>query len=466
LGIARDITERKEYEMRLKYQALHDPLTGLPNRRFVLSKIGEVIENPPEPQHNLTMLFCDLDFFKSVNDMHGHDFGDKCLMALTQRILAHLPSEDFVARFGGNEFIVLTNGSVADAQRKAEMLLHAISQQLVVDDSIVKIQTSIGIAELKEHHVNPSELIRDADAAMFQAKERGRNRTEVFDVSLQNATTKRAQMDVALRFALERNELALVYQPKVSMLDCVVKGFELLLRWNSPEYGVISPNEFIPIAETSGMVIPIGLWVLEEACKQLAIWQSIYPRAEQLTVAVNVSMRQLLQSSFLTEVTRIIDETGVLPHTLELEITETSAMANPLQTIENLTMLKKLGLRLALDDFGTGYSSLSYLQKLPIDVLKIDRTFVRGLGQHQSDTEIVRLILALARTLNLETVAEGVESPEHISELTKLGCYIGQGYLFSPPISAAKAEDLIRTAPQFLRHTSERRPLGASRSLA
>jgi diguanylate cyclase (GGDEF)-like protein/PAS domain S-box-containing protein len=466
LGIARDITERKEYEMRLKYQALHDPLTGLPNRRFVLSKIGDVIANPPEPDHNLTMLFCDLDFFKSVNDMHGHDFGDKCLMALTQRILTHLPPEDFVARFGGNEFIILTSGSIVDAKRKAEMLLHAISQQLVVEDAIVKIQTSIGIAELKGHHVNPSELIRDADAAMFQAKERGRNRAEVFDVSLQNATTKRAQMDVALRFALERNELALVYQPKVSMLDGVVKGFELLLRWNSPEYGVISPNEFIPIAETSGMVIPIGLWVLEEACKQLAIWQSIYPRAEQLTVAVNVSMRQLLQSSFLTEVTRIIDETGVLPHTLELEITETSAMANPLQTIENLTILKKLGLRLALDDFGTGYSSLSYLQKLPIDVLKIDRAFVRGLGQHQGDTEIVRLILALARTLNLETVAEGVESPEHISELTKLGCYIGQGYLFSPPISAAKAEDLIRTAPQFLRHVLERRPLGASRSLA
>jgi EAL domain-containing protein (putative c-di-GMP-specific phosphodiesterase class I) len=245
------------------------------------------------------------------------------------------------------------------------------------------------------------------------------------------------------------------------MLDGVVQGFELLLRWNSPEYGVISPNEFIPIAETSGMVVPIGLWVLEEACKQLALWQAKYPQAAHLTVAVNVSMRQLLQSSFLPEVTRIVKQTGVLPQSLELEITETSAMANPLQTIENLSMLKKLGLRLALDDFGTGYSSLSYLQKLPIDVLKIDKSFVRGLGQHQGDAEIVRLILALAHTLNLETIAEGVESREHITELTKLGCFVGQGYIFSPPVAAAEAELLIRTASHILPNQHEQRPLSA-----
>lgn len=449
LGITRDITDRKEYEMRLEYQALHDPLTGLPNRRYVLNKIGDAIELAHGKVANLVILFCDLDFFKSVNDTHGHDFGDKCLMELTQRIVAHLSDQDFVARFGGNEFIVLTHSNIAEAREKAEILLRAISEQLVVDTAIVKIQTSIGIAELSEHHKSPSELIRDADAAMYQAKERGRNRAEVFDASLQSITTKRAQMDVALRFALERNELTLVYQPKVSLLDGTVKGFELLLRWNSPEYGVISPNEFIPIAETSGMVVPIGLWVLEEACKQLTIWQAKYANAETLTVAVNVSMRQLLQTTFLAEVTRIIEQTGVLPNSLELEITETSAMANPVQTIENLSMLKKLGLRLALDDFGIGYSSLSYLQKLPIDVLKIDKTFVRSIGEHQGDTEIVRLILALAQTLNLETVAEGVESDAHIAELTKLGCYLGQGYIFSPPVTADVAEDMIRTSPHF-----------------
>jgi diguanylate cyclase (GGDEF)-like protein/PAS domain S-box-containing protein len=450
LGITRDITDHKVYEMRLEHHALHDPLTGLPNRRYVLSKIGDAIGRASGKNGNLVMLFCDLDFFKSVNDTHGHDFGDKCLMELTQRIVTQLPANDFVARFGGNEFIILTQSSILEAKQKAEVLLHAIAQQLIVGDAIVKIQTSIGIAKLTDDHKSPSELIRDADAAMYQAKERGRNRAEIFDASLQNATTKRAQMDVALRFALERNELTLVYQPKVSLLDGSLKGFELLLRWNSPEYGTIPPSEFIPIAEASGMVVPIGLWVMEQACKQMATWQKTYPVAEQLTIAVNVSMRQLLQTSFLSNVTRIIGDTGMLARSLELEITETSAMANPLQTIENLSMLKKLGLRLALDDFGTGYSSLSYLQKLPIDVLKIDKTFVRGLGQNQGDTEIVRLILALAHTLNLDTIAEGVETQEHIVELKKLGCYMGQGYIFSSPVSTEEAEKLIRTSRRFL----------------
>lgn len=450
-----DISARKDAENKLEHQTLHDPLTGLPNRRYVLDRIGDAIGRTPGKNGNLVMLICDLDFFKSVNDTHGHDFGDKCLMELTQRIVERLPPQDFVARFGGNEFIVLTTGSIEEARQKAEALLLAISQQLVVDEVIVKIQTSIGIAALNDDHKSPSELIRDADAAVYQAKERGRNRAEVFDPSLQNVTTKRAQMDVALRFALERNEFALVYQPKVSILDGSLKGFELLLRWNSPEYGTISPDEFIPIAETSGMVVPIGLWVMKKACKQLAIWQMKYPLAEHLTVAVNVSTRQLLQSSFLNEVTRIVGDSGVLPHSIELEITETSAMANPLQTIENLSMLKKLGLRLALDDFGTGYSSLSYLQKFPIDVLKIDKSFVRGLGENQGDAEIVRLIVALAHTLNLDTIAEGVETVQHIAELKKLGCYLGQGYVFSPPVSREKAEEFIRTSRCFLAASQE-----------
>ncbi len=458
LGITRDITERKEYEMRLEYQALHDPLTGLPNRRYLLTRIGEAMTQSGQKisgkTRELAILFCDLDSFKSVNDTHGHDFGDQCLTEMTQRFADSLEETDFVARFGGNEFIVLTYGGLEQAQRKADALLLAISRPLVIDDTMVKLQASIGIAELQEKHRSPSELIRDADAAMYQAKERGRNRAEVYDASLQAATTKRAQMDVALRFALERNELVLAYQPKVSLIDGSVIGFELLLRWNSPEYGEISPEEFIPIAEASGMVVPIGAWVLEQACKQLSLWQMKYPVAEHLTIAVNVSMRQLLQVSFLNEVKRIIGETGVLPQSVELEITETSAMANPLQTIENLGLLKQQGLRLALDDFGTGYSSLSYLQKLPVDALKIDKSFVRGIGsQHatsQEDNEIVRLILALAHTLNLETIAEGVETPEQIAELKKLGCFVGQGFIFSRPVTSDEAEELIRNAPKYL----------------
>ncbi|WP_168798606.1 bifunctional diguanylate cyclase/phosphodiesterase [Herbaspirillum sp. ST 5-3] len=449
LCISRDITDRKEYEMRLQHQALHDPLTGLPNRRYLLKTIADVIAQANEASNQLAMLFCDLDFFKSVNDTHGHDFGDKCLMEITRRILAELPTDDFVARFGGNEFVILSTASIDEAKTKAEALLQAVSQQLTVDDTVVKIQTSIGIALLEPEHKNPSELIRDADAAMYQAKERGRNRAEVFDASLQLYSTKRAQMDVALRFALERDELTLVYQPKVSILNGAVKGFELLLRWNNPQYGAIPPMEFIPVAESSGLVVPIGLWVLEEACKQLCRWQSDYIEMTPFTIAVNVSMRQLLQSTFLNDVKDILDRTGVNPNAIELELTETSAMANPVQTIETLTVLKELGFRLALDDFGTGYSSLSYLHRLPIDVLKIDKTFVQGLDKNPSDAEIVRLILALAQTLNLDTVAEGVETREDMLKLKKMGCYLAQGFAFSPPLPAHAAAELLRTSQHF-----------------
>lgn len=449
LCIARDITDSKEYEMRLEHQALHDPLTGLPNRRYLLKTITDIIAQPRHDSTPLTMLFCDLDFFKSVNDTHGHDFGDKCLMEITRRILAELPTADFVARFGGNEFVIVTNATADQAKAKAEALLEAISRRVMIDDTVVKIQTSIGIAMLDAQHKNPSEWIRDADAAMYQAKERGRNRVEIFDASLQSHITKRAQLDVALRFALERDELAMVYQPKVSLKDGSVKGFELLLRWNNPQYGTVSPTDFIPVAENSGLVVPIGLWVLEEACKQILAWRTNYPDLEKFTIAVNVSMRQLLQSTFLDEVAAIMKRTGVEPEAIELELTETSAMANPVQTVETLGLLKKRGFRLALDDFGTGYSSLAYLQKLPIDVLKIDKGFVQGLDKNPSDVEIVRLILALAQTLNLETVAEGVETRDDMVRLKDMGCHLAQGYAFSAPVTANDAAELLRTSRRF-----------------
>jgi diguanylate cyclase (GGDEF)-like protein/PAS domain S-box-containing protein len=449
LGITRDVTERKHYETRIEHQTMHDSLTGLPNRRFLVKKMATAMEENRQRQGSLTLLFCDLDFFKSVNDTHGHDFGDKCLVETARRIVGILPPEDFVARFGGNEFVVLTNASLAEATMKADAIMRAVSERLVFNDVVIKLQTSIGIAQLNAEHRTPAELIQDADAAMYQAKERGRNRAAIYDAALQSKSSRQARMDVALRFALERNEFSVAYQPKITLADGTLKGFELLLRWNSPEYGLVSPSEFIPIAETSGLVVPIGMWAMEQACRQLAQWQSTYSGIGHISVAVNVSMRQLLQTSFLTEVRRILHSTGVIPQTLELELTETSAMANPLQTIENLTMLKKLGLCLALDDFGTGYSSLAYLQKLPIDILKIDKTFVHGLNTDQNDMQIIRLIMALAQALNLETIAEGVETHAHIEELRNMGCHIGQGYFFSVPLTAEEAGRLVASPRKF-----------------
>ena len=450
LNTTRDITESKEYESKLQHQAHHDALTGLPNRRYFLEEVAQSIENRPESPNEVAMLFCDLDFFKNVNDTHGHEFGDECLKELSRRLLSQLSATDFVARFGGDEFVIFVKTGLSDAKSKAQALLHALTAPLVLGDVEVTVGASIGIALLRPDHTTPMELIRDADAAMYQAKELGRNRAEIFDASLHKITARRAQMDIALRFALERNEMILMFQPKACLQDGSLKGFETLLRWNHPEYGAISPAEFIPIAEDTGLIVPIGLWVLEQACKQLSRLQAQHQCSDDMTVAVNVSMRQLLQPTFLTEVRRILKKSGARPHSLMLEITETAVMANPLQAIENLTTLKELGLSLALDDFGTGYSSLAYLQKLPIDVIKIDRSFIKGLGKHQGDAEIVRLIIALANTLDLETIAEGVENEAHIKQLKKLGCSQGQGFAFSPAISATEAGDLLASRLQYV----------------
>jgi diguanylate cyclase (GGDEF)-like protein/PAS domain S-box-containing protein len=449
LGIIRDVTDRKEYEMRLEHQAMHDPLTGLANRRYLLTSLAARMDRSPVADRGLAVMFCDLDFFKSVNDSHGHDVGDKCLLELTRRLQQHLPEPDFVARFGGDEFIILVDGTLAAATRKAEALLTALDEPIVSGDVVVKIRISIGIAMLTGQHRSPSDLIRDADTAMHEAKDRGRNRIEAFDETLQQSTQRRAQLDVALRFAVERNQLFALYQPKVCMTDGRLLGFELLLRWKHPEYGEISPAEFIPIAESSGLIVPIGLWALEQACRQLQAWQTHHVVARNMTVAVNVSMRQLLHTSFLADVAEIFQLTGVAPESIELELTESSAMADPGQTIANLSLLKRLGLRLALDDFGTGYSSLAWLQKLPIDVLKIDKAFVHGLGRNHGDAEIVRLILALARTLNLEAIAEGVETSLQIEALMEMGCTFGQGFYFSRPIPVSAVEALLQCGRPF-----------------
>ncbi|WP_156924360.1 putative bifunctional diguanylate cyclase/phosphodiesterase [Derxia gummosa] len=451
LGIVTDVTERKESESRLVFQAAHDALTGLPNRRNLVERLHEMIDEARAGNTHLALIFCDLDFFKAINDMHGHELGDQVLRSVAASISASLRPTDWIARFGGDEFVIVCRPihTVDEGMAIAERLLDSVSREIHVGELALKVDASFGVAFLRPEHSKASELIRDADAAMYLAKEKGRHRIAVFDDALRQRTVARSKMDQALRYAVERNELFLMYQPKVSLQTGKLCGFEALMRWRSAQ-GLISPVEFIPLAEESGTIIQLGHWALRAACRQLRQWQNDYPALDDLTVAVNVSVRQLFQDGFVESVQAIIDEFGIYPSALELEITESAAMSNPAQAVRLLSDLKRSGVRIALDDFGTGYSSLAHLQKLPIDVLKIDRAFVNGLGERRENAEIAKLVIALAKTLNLETVAEGVETTDDMRALQKLQADIAQGYLFSRPMSVNEAEQQLRIGSPYL----------------
>lgn len=451
VGIARDITETKAFEAFLLHQASHDPLTGLHNRRYFTEQLAGLLASATVDLELQVLFFCDLDLFKNVNDRYGHEIGDRFLHALGTR-LEHFgrSAGRILARFGGDEFVLLAAlDSTEDALPLANDILRSISEPVTLGHLVLQTDASIGVATLRGEHQRPDDLIRDADTAMYQAKAQGRNRVAFFDEALRERTTRHVGLLQALRGAQERSELSLVYQPKVNLPSGRVSGFEALMRWHSPEYGIVSPYEFIALAEESGMIIPLGLWALEHACSQLRAWQERFPAQEHLTVAVNVSMHQLLHAGFLAEMVGIMESSQIYPTTLELELTESAAMQNPEQSVELLRQLKELGLRLALDDFGTGYSSLAHLRRLPIDVLKIDRSFVHRLETERDDTEIVRLVIALARTLGIECVAEGIESRANAAEVKRLGCDVGQGYYFSRALPASEATALLELNPHY-----------------
>jgi len=434
--------ERRRAEQQLAHQAIHDALTGLPNRTLLRDRVGHALERSQRDSSTVAVLFADLDSFKAVNESLGHPMGDQLLVQVAARMGDTLRSEDTKARlgsetlscWGGDEFVVLCEDldSDLDAIRMTERITAALAPPFAVEDSELRITASIGIAVTTAGGSTRDALIRDADAAMHRAKERGGDCYELFDQELRTRVLDRLHTERELGRAIERDELRLFYQPIVSVADGRVAGVEALIRWQHPERGLLSPAEFIPLAEESGLIVRVGTWVLEEACHQSARWHETHPDWPPLRVAVNLSARQLTDE-LPTIVSGALLRSGAHPHRLTLELTETLLMETGHFATDILAALRELGVEIALDDFGTGYSSLSYLQRFPLDVLKLDRSFISGLGTEPSAAKIVAATIDMARALGMSVVAEGVETAQQLHYLRDLACHFAQGYHLARP---------------------------------
>jgi diguanylate cyclase (GGDEF)-like protein len=446
LLVVRGWSDLLEWRRRSASPTAHDALTGLPNRTLLYDRLCRALAAGRRDSSRLAVLFLDLDGFKRVNDTYGHEAGDELLVAVARRIAEVVRGEDLLARVGGDEFVVVCEGvaSATDAESIAERLALALGAPLFLSgDRAFSVRASIGIA-LADYQATPESLLRDADAAMYRAKADGRGRHVTFDPVMRADVQLKVAMESRLRQALERGEFTLHYQPVFSLAGRRLAGFEALLRWNS-DVGRVSPAEFVPRLEETGLIVPVGAWVLEEACAQAVRWQGRTP--EPLTMAVNVSTCQLAQPDYAESVTRILARTGIPPSQVCLEITEAALMDDVVSAWSTLRRLKGLGVQLAIDDFGTGYSSLSYLKSFALDVLKVDQSFVRGLGQSVEDTAIVGAVVTLADALGLDVVAEGVETPDQLAALEAMGCGYVQGYYFARPEPPEVIERLLAAAP-------------------
>jgi len=448
------VTERKQVEQELVHNALHDSLTNMPNRVSFLDRLQHEFNRAKhDPNHKFAVLFVDIDNFKKVNDSLGHSIGDQLISEIGRRLTTSLrgydtvsrpaatdgpewpKGEDTPARLGGDEFTVLLVdiNDPSDAIRAAKRIQSVLAIPFTLSGQEVFVSASVGIAMSTTSHSTPDDLLRDADIAMYRAKSLGKARFEMFDTAMHVQAVSRLKLETELQRAIERKEFRLFYQPIISLHGGRITGFEALLRWQPPSQGLVGPAEFIGVAEETGLILPIGKWVLNQACKQARLWQTQYPSDPPLSISVNISAKQFAQSNLVDEIRLVLEQTGLPPSSLELEITETVAMEDTESTSNILSRLKTLGVRLAIDDFGTGYSSLSYLRRLPLDTLKIDRSFISNMGGGNDSRDIVAIIVMLARNLGLHVVAEGLETAEHLNHLQELNCEFGQGYFFSKP---------------------------------
>jgi diguanylate cyclase (GGDEF)-like protein len=444
-GALRRAAEREILEAQLRHRAFYDSLTGLPNRALFLDRISHAHSRGERLGEELAVLFIDLDRFKIVNDSLGHAAGDQLLVQVGQRLRACLRESDTIARLGGDEFTVLLEGpqAVADAVHAAERILATLNEPFMVEGQETYASASVGIAGGPAERDAGRDLLREADIALYRAKAGGRSRYMVYDRRMSQVPSEYLHLESDLHRAIERGELHLHYQPIFSLRSSEITGVEALLRWAHPEKGMISPAQFIPLAEETGLIVPIGRWVLEEACRQLREWQDADVLKQSMFVSVNLSARQLQDAHLISDVERIMRESGVDPRMIQLEITESVVMQDPEAMVAKLHALKRLGVKLAVDDFGTGYSSLAYLKRFPIDVLKIDRAFVTGLVNAGHDAAIVQTVVGLARALGLHTTAEGIEERAQWDRLEQLGCEFGQGFIFSRPVTSSAFIELL-----------------------